>query len=71
MMMRLQMWAWSTLHLGKKGEGAGVTEVAEVATAQMDLTPLGPLLLVEGEGRRRMGFLVKSKSQSLVERRAI
>ena len=30
-----------------------------------------PLLLVEGEGKRRMDFLAKSKSQSLVGKRAI
>ena len=30
-----------------------------------------PLLLVEGEGKRRMDFLVKSKFQSLVGKRAI
>ena len=30
-----------------------------------------PLLLVEGEGKRRMDFLVKSRSQSLVQKRAI
>ena len=33
--------------------------------------PPGPLLLVEGEGKRRMDFLVKSRSQSLVGKRAI
>ena len=30
-----------------------------------------PLLLAEGEGKRRMDFLVKSKFQSLVGKRAI
>ena len=30
-----------------------------------------PLLLVEGEGKRMMDFLAKSKSQSLVGKRAI
>ena len=30
-----------------------------------------PLLPVEGEGKRRMHFLVKSKSRSLVGKRAI
>ena len=30
-----------------------------------------PLLLVEGEGKRRMDFLAKSRSQSLVGKRAI
>ena len=71
MMTWFQMWAWLTLHLTRKEGGAGVTEVAGAATALMDLTPLNPLPLVEGEGRRRMGFLAKSKFQSLVERRAI
>ena len=33
--------------------------------------PPDPLLLVEGEGRRRMDFLEKSKFQSLAGRRAI
>ena len=33
--------------------------------------PPDPLLLVEGEGKRRMDFLVKSRSQSLVGKRAI
>ena len=64
------MWAWLTLHLARKGGEAEVAEVAGAATAQMVLTPLNPLLLVEGEGRRRMGFLVKSKFLSLVERKA-
>ena len=31
----------------------------------------GPLLLVEREEKRRMDFLVKSRSQSLVGKRAI
>ena len=39
--------------------------------ARMVLIPPDPLLLVEGEGRRRMDFLVESKFQSLVGRRAI
>ena len=30
-----------------------------------------PLLLAEGEGKRKMDFLAKSKSQSLVGKRAI
>ena len=34
-------------------------------------TPPDPLLLVEGEGKRKMDFLAKSKSQSLVGKRAI
>ena len=39
--------------------------------ARMVLIPPDPLPLVEGEGRRRMDFLAKSKFQSLVGRRAI
>ena len=39
--------------------------------ARMVLIPPDPLLLVEGEGKRRMDFPVKSKFQSLVGKRAI
>ena len=39
--------------------------------ARMVPIPPDPLLLVEGEGKRRMDFLVKSKFQSLVGKRAI
>ena len=39
--------------------------------AQMVPIPPDPLLLVEGEGKRRMDFLAKSKFQSLVGKRAI
>ena len=39
--------------------------------AQIVLIPPDPLLLVEGEGKRRMDFLAKSKFQSLVGKRAI
>ena len=55
----------------RKGEGAEVTEVAEVVKVQMVLIPPDPLLQVEGEGRKRMDFLAKSKSQSLVGKRVI
>ena len=48
-MMRLQMWAWLTLHLTRKGGEAEVAEVAGAVTAQMVLTPLNPLPLVEEE----------------------
>ena len=48
-----------------------VTEVAEVVKALTALTPLNPLPLGEAEGRRKMDFLAKSKSQSLVGKRAI
>ena len=40
-------------------------------SAQMVPIPPDPLLLVEGEGKRRMDFLVKSRFQSLVGKRAI
>ena len=42
-----------------------VAGVAEVVKAPMALTLSNPLPLGEAEGRRKMGFLVKSKSQSL------
>ena len=48
-----------------------VTEVAKVVKAPTALTPSNPLPLGEAEGRRKMGFLAKSKSQSLVGKRAI
>ena len=38
--------------------------------AQIALTPPDPLLLVEVEGKRKMGFLAKSRSQSSVEKKA-
>ena len=47
------------------------TEVAEVGKAQTALTPSDPLPLEEVEGKRKMDFLAKSKSQSLVGKRAI
>ena len=47
---------------------AGVAEVVKAPTA---LTPSNPLSLGEAKGRRKMGFLVKSKSQSLGEKRVI
>ena len=55
----------------RKGEGAGATEVAEVVTARVGLIQPDPLLLVEGEERRRMDFLAKSKFRSLAGKRAI
>ena len=42
-----------------------VAGVAEVVKALMALTLSNPLSLGEAIGRRKMGFLVKSKSQSL------
>ena len=55
----------------KKGEGAEATEVAEVVKARIAPTPSDSLLLVEGEGKKKMGFLAKFKFQSLVEKKAI
>ena len=48
-----------------------VAEVAEVVKAQTALTLSNPLPLEEAEGRRKMGFLAKSKSQSLVGKKVI
>ena len=39
--------------------------------ARIAPTPPDPLLLAEAEGKRKMDFLAKSKSQSLVGKRAI
>ena len=39
--------------------------------ARIAPTPPDPPLLAEGEGKRKMDFLAKSKSQSLVGKRAI
>ena len=50
----------------RKGKRGVVAEEAEVERAQTALTPSDPLPLGEAEGRRKMGFLAKSKSQSLV-----
>ena len=71
MMTQLQMWVWWTPPLGRKGEGAGATEVAKVVKAQIALTPPDLLPLEEVEEKRKMDFLAKSKSQSLVGKRAI
>ena len=38
--------------------------------AQIALTPPDPLLLVEVEGKRKMDFLAKSRSQSSVGKKA-
>ena len=45
--------------------------MAEVVKAQTALTPSDPLPLEGVEGKIKMNFLAKSKSQSLVEKRAI
>ena len=55
----------------KKGRRGQATEVAGVVKARIALTPPDPLLLVEVEGKRKMDFLAKSRSQSLVGKRAI
>ena len=47
---------------------AGVAKVVKAPTA---LTLSNPPPLGEAEGRRRMGFLAKCKSPSLVEKRVI
>ena len=57
--------------LAGKGKEAMVAGVAKVVKAPTALTPSNPLPLGEAEGRRKMGFLAKSKSQSLVGKRAI
>ena len=54
----------------RKEEGAGGTEVAEVERAQIALILPSPPPPVEVDGKRRMDFLAKSKSQSLVGKRA-
>ena len=69
-MKQLQMQAQWTPPLVRKGEGAGETEVAEVVKAWIALIPPSPPPLAEAEGKRRMDFPAKSKSQSLVGKRA-
>ena len=57
---------------GEGAEAARATEGAEVVTVLTALAPPGPLLLVEAGGKRiKMDFLTKSKSQSLVGRKAM
>ena len=55
----------------KKGRRSRATEVAEVVKARIALTPPDPLLLAEVEEKRKMDFLAKSRSQSLVGKRGI
>ena len=57
--------------LAGKGKEAMATEAAKVVNAQTALTPSDPLPLGEVEERRKTNFLAKSKSQSLVGKRAI
>ena len=54
----------------RKGEGAGETKVAGVVKAQIALILPSPPPPAEVEGKRKIDFLAKSKSQSLVGRRA-
>ena len=71
MMMSPQMKVWWIPPPAGKEKGAAGAEEAEVERAQTALTPSDPPPLAEAEGRRKMGFLAKSKSQSLVGRRVI
>ena len=70
-MKQLQMQVQWTPPLIRKGEGAEETEVAEVVKARIALIPPSPPPPVEVEGKRKMDFPAKSKSQSLVGKRAI
>ena len=65
----MEVW-WIPPPAGKE-EGAAGAEEAEAERAPTALTPSGPLPLAEAEGRKRMGFLAKSRFQSLVGRRVI
>ena len=69
-MKQLQMQVQLTPPLIRKGEGAGETKVAEVVKAQIALIPSSPPPPVEVDEKRKIDFLAKSKSQSLVEKRA-
>ena len=64
----MEVW-WTPPPAGKE-KGATVAEEAEAERAQTALTPSDPLPLAEAEGRK-MGFLAKSRFQSLVGRRVI
>ena len=64
------MQVQSTPSLIRKGEGARETEVVEVVRARIALIPPSPLPPAEVEEKRKMDFLAKSKSQSLVGKRA-
>ena len=70
-MTQRQMLVQWTPPLAGKGKEAMATEAAEGVKAQTALTSSGPLPLGEVEGKRKMDFLAKSKSQSLVGKRAI
>ena len=66
-----QMEAWWTPPPTGKGKEATGAEEAEAERAQTALTPSDPLPPAEAEGRRKMGFLAKSRFQSLVGKRVI
>ena len=66
-----QMEVWWTPPPTGKGKEATVVEEAEVERAQTALIPSDPLPLGEAKGRRKMGFLAKSNSQSFMGKRVI
>ena len=70
-MMSPQMEVWWTPPPAGKGKETAGAEEAEVERAQTALTLSDPLPEAEAEGRRKMGFLAKSRSQSLVGKRVI
>ena len=55
----------------EREKGAAGAEEAEAERTRTALTPSDPLPLAEAEGRRKMGFLAKSRFQSLVGRMVI
>ena len=63
-----QMEVWWTPPPAGKEKGAAGAEEAKAERAPTALTLSGPPPLAEAEGRRRMGFLAKSRFQSLVGR---
>ena len=69
-MKQLQMQVQPTPPLTRKEEGAGGIEEAEVGRAQIALILPDPPPPVEVDGKRRMDFLAKSKSQSSMGRKA-
>ena len=71
MMTSPQMEVWWTPPPAGKEKGATGAKEAKAERAQTALTPSDPPPLAEAEGRRRMGFLAKSRFQSLVGRRVI
>ena len=65
----MEVW-WTPPLTGKEKEAAGAEE-AEAERARTALTLSDPPPLAEGEGRRKTGFLAKSRFQSLVGKRVI